>query len=129
MAARQITFRAEPQIADEWSRFVKDSLIIQRYHLTCAVLLYMWCGTGLRTATQGAYARFRRQGNLLRPMELDEGPIDLSADELQLLAAHRKASDQARQEALSVMLRGATAPAATTDEPAVDSGQAGGAAC
>ena len=126
MMPRQITFRAEPEIADEWTRFVKDSLILQRYHLICALLLYMWSGTERRTATQSAYARFRREGQLLRPTGLDERAGGFSERDLQLLAAYRGASGQARQEALTVLQRGAKPAATETDEPVVDSIHADG---
>ena len=102
--AKQIAFRVEPAIADVWARFVEDSLIPHRAHLTCAVLLYLWAGAEQRSAVQRSYARFQRDQRIEPPAELAVGPRILPASELELLAAYRNACDKAREEAIAKLL-------------------------
>ena len=117
-ATKQIAFRAEATIAAQWFRFVEDSLIPNRAHVVCAMLLYMWSGAQRRSVAQRAYARFCREDRLERPPELAAGQNHLSAKELELLSAYRNACERVREQVIAGLVGHPASPAATPGEPA-----------
>jgi hypothetical protein len=109
IANEQVAFRVEPELAASWSDFVGETLVPNRAHLVCAMLLYLAADPQRRQIAQQAYARFQRTGELDLPRSVFEGtpPNELgplSAEEIDLLRAWRAASEQARDEAVVNLL-------------------------
>ena len=105
-ASEQVAFRIEPELAAAWSELVGETLVPNRAHLICAMLMYLAADPARRAMAQRAYARFQRTKELDLPGEVfgdavsDEfGP--LSAGEADLLQAWRAASEEARDEAIA----------------------------
>jgi len=102
-ASEQVGFRIEPKLAHEWGQLVGHSLIPNRAHHACALLLYLRASPELRHAAQKAYLQFQQQGELDRSsLTSTIGP--LTPDEEELLSAYRSATDKARDEAIANLL-------------------------
>jgi hypothetical protein len=102
-ASEQVAFRVEPKLSEAWEQFLSFSLIPNRVHHACAMLLYMWSSPEQRDLVQRAYARFQREEELTAPGELGLRTGDLSAGELEMVTACRNASQQARKQALACL--------------------------
>jgi hypothetical protein len=102
-ANEQVAFRIELALSKAWKEFLSFSLIPNRTHHACAMLLYMWASPEQRDLVQRAYARFQRDDELQAPAELGLHSGDLSAGEVEILTAFRGASSRARQQALSCL--------------------------
>lgn len=103
-AHAQMAFRVEPEIASEWARLVADSLVPNRAHHACAMLMYMSASPQQREAAQRAYARLRQDKDLGASLQLVAAENALSRDESELLAAYRNAAEKARDEAIADLL-------------------------
>ncbi len=104
-ASEQMAFRIEPELAALWSDLVAESLVPNRAHLICAMLMYLAADPHRRQLAQRAYARFQRTGELDLPGGVFEGGPSsevgpLSAEEIDLLRAWRTAGERARDEAI-----------------------------
>ena len=104
-ASEQVAYRIEPKLAEKWSGLVAESLIPNRAHHACAMLLYLRATPQQRDAVQQSYARFQRAGQLestsSEPALASTGIGPLAADECDLLQAYRAATDKARDEAIA----------------------------
>ena len=105
-ASEQVAFRIEPELAAFWSDLVAETLVPNRAHLICAMLMYLAADPQRREIAQRAYARFQHTGQLDLPGGVFEsGPPSevgpLSAEELDLLRAWRAAGEPARDEAIA----------------------------
>lgn len=104
-ASEQVAYRIEPLLAKKWSDFVADTLIPNRAHYACAMLLYLAASSAQRNAVHRLYARFQRTGQLELPDAVtglsSGGPVPLAADEIDLLRAYREATEKAKQEAIA----------------------------
>ncbi|MFW6145764.1 MAG: hypothetical protein ACOC7R_00355 [Planctomycetota bacterium] len=108
-ASEQVAFRVEPELAAMWSDLVAETLVPNRAHLVCAMLMYLAADPVRRDVVQRAYARFQRAGELDLPRSVFEGgpPSEvgpLSAEEVDLLRTWRAASEEARDEAIANLL-------------------------
>ena len=99
-ASEQVAFRIEPELAALWSDLVGETLVPNRAHLICAMLMYLAADPLRRDMAQRAYARFQRMGELDLPYDVFEGG-PLSAEEIDLLRAWRAAGEKARDEAIA----------------------------
>jgi len=103
-ASEQVAFRIEPELSQRWSSFTADTLIPNRAHHACAMLLYLAAPAAQRDLVQRLYARFQRTGQLEAPDPTAglaaSGSAALAADEVELLRAYRQATGRAKDEAI-----------------------------
>ena len=67
------------------------------------MLLYLWATPEQRDLVQRTYARFQRAEELAPPAGLGLREGDLTAEEVEMLAAYRGAPAPARQSALTLL--------------------------
>ena len=104
-ASEQVAFRIEPLLSKQWAAFIADTLIPNRAHHACAMMLYLAASAAQRDCVHRLFARFQRTGQLALSEVATWAPSadsrPLTADEVELLNVYREATGGARDEAIA----------------------------
>jgi len=118
-ASEQVAFRIEPLLAKQWGTFIADTLISNRAHHACAMMLYLAASAAQRDCVQRLFARFQRTGQVELPgaatWASSEESRPLISEEIELLRAYRAATEEARDEAIANLREQADSAVRTPD--------------